>query len=216
MATVAVLSPHLDDVVFSCWHVLRSSHDVVVINVFTAVPAAGTAPPRWDRITAADGPAERMRLRLEEDAAALAIAGRRAENLGFVDSQYHDSAPTGRERLPTGAEVIAPASIGGHSDHELVRDVGLALTSEGRRVSLYADLPYATEFGWPVWSPAKTPTRSWTSTRTGHATSPRDTSLRSSSCPKRSSDRRSVRCAPIGASSPRWTEASSEGRRIRT
>ena len=157
MAPVAVLSPHLDDVVFSCWHVLRSSLDVVVINVFTAVPAAGTEPPRWDLITGAGDPAERMRLRLEEDAAALALAGRRADNLGFVDSQYRDGPPPGdildavRERLPPGADVLAPASIGGHSDHELVRDVGLALAGEGRNVSLYAELPYATAFGWPAW-----------------------------------------------------------------
>jgi LmbE family N-acetylglucosaminyl deacetylase len=157
MASAVLLSPHLDDVVFSCWHVLRSSQDVVVINVFTAVPAAGTEPPRWDRITGATDPAERMRLRLEEDAAALALAGRRAENLGFVDSQYRDGPPADgildavHERLPAGAEVLAPASIGGHSDHEHVRDVGLGLAADGRAVSFYADLPYATDFGWPAW-----------------------------------------------------------------
>ena len=102
MATVAFLSPHLDDAVFSCWYVLRSSRDVVALNVFTAVSPPGQATPRWDRITGADDPAARMRLRLEEDAAALALAGRRAANLHFVDSQYRDLgvalAGDGRER----------------------------------------------------------------------------------------------------------------------
>jgi hypothetical protein len=79
MATVVVLSPHLDDVVFSCWHLPRSSHDVVVINVFMAVPPDGMSCRAGTRITGARDPAERMRLRLEEDAAALALAGRRAE-----------------------------------------------------------------------------------------------------------------------------------------
>src|SRR6266542_4862128 len=97
-----------------------------------------------------------MRLRLEEDEAALALAGRRPENLGFMDSHYRDEPPRGileavRERLSDGGAVIAPAAIGGHSDHELVRDVGLALAAEGRDVSFYGDLPYSTAFGWPAW-----------------------------------------------------------------
>src|SRR6266540_1593147 len=156
MGPVAVLSPHLDDAVFSCWHVLVSARDVVVINVFTAIPPAGTKAPRWDRITGADDPEARMRLRLEEDEAALALAGRRPENLGFVDSHYRDEPPSDileavLGRLSDGGAVIAPAAIGGHSDHELVRDVGLALAAEGRDVSFYGDLPYSTAFGWPAW-----------------------------------------------------------------
>jgi LmbE family N-acetylglucosaminyl deacetylase len=151
-----VLSPHLDDAVLSCWHVLSSSADVVVLNVFTAIPPAGTQTPRWDRVTGSDDSADRMRQRLEEDAAALALAGRRSQNLGFVDSQYRAQPPDGlvdalRARLADDAAVIAPPAIGGHSDHELVRDAALVLADEGCDVALYGDLPYATEFGWPAW-----------------------------------------------------------------
>jgi LmbE family N-acetylglucosaminyl deacetylase len=156
VSSIAILSPHLDDAVFSCWHVLASSHSVVVINVFTAVPPASTETPPWDRITGADDPAERMQQRLAEDEAALARVGCRAENLDFLESQYRDDVVPQvfdaiGARLPNDARMLAPAGIGGHSDHELVRDAALALAEEGRDVTLYADLPYATEFGWPAW-----------------------------------------------------------------
>jgi LmbE family N-acetylglucosaminyl deacetylase len=97
-----------------------------------------------------------MRRRVAEDEAALGLAGRRAENLDFFDSQYRDGEPGDvagavRDRLADDALVLAPAAIGGHSDHKRVRDAGLALAAEGREVVFYADLPYATAFGWPSW-----------------------------------------------------------------
>jgi LmbE family N-acetylglucosaminyl deacetylase len=159
--SVAILSPHLDDAVFSCWHVLASPQKVAVINVFTAVPESAKEPPEWDRMTGADDAGERMRLRLEEDRAALALAGRHAQNLDFLESQYRDEPPNLvepiRESVADAQRVFAPAAIGGHSDHELVRDAALALAGEGREVLFYADLPYATEFGWPAWMSGEEP-----------------------------------------------------------
>jgi LmbE family N-acetylglucosaminyl deacetylase len=156
VSSVAILSPHLDDAVFSCWHVLASSRDVVVINVFTGIPPPRSETPAWDRITGAHDPAERMRARLQEDKAALALVDRRAENLDFLESQYRgDDVPqigdVIRKVLPDDVHLLAPAGIGGHSDHELVRDAALALGEQGRDLALYTDLPYATEFGWPAW-----------------------------------------------------------------
>jgi len=156
VSAVAILSPHLDDAVLSCWHLLASSDDVLVLNVFTGLPARGKPPAFWDRMTGADDSVERMHARLAEDEEALALAGRRADSLVFLDAQYREAAPTGiveavNERLRDDAAVFAPAGIGGHPDHELIRDVGLALAADGRRVSLYGDIPYATEFGWPPW-----------------------------------------------------------------
>jgi len=159
---VLVVSPHLDDAVFSCWHVLGSSRDVTVVNIFTAIPSAGTTLSTWDRMTGADEPSARMSARLKEDEAALSLAGRRAEHLGFMDNQYRHTPPEDllaavQPRIPHDAEVLAPAGIGGHPDHELVRDAGLALAATGTTVTFYADLPYATEFGWPCWMTGETP-----------------------------------------------------------
>jgi LmbE family N-acetylglucosaminyl deacetylase len=162
VGAVAILSPHLDDAVLSCWHVLTSSDEVVVINVFTGIPARGRPPAYWDRMSGADDSVDRMRERLAEDERALAFAGRRAEYLGFLDAQYREEPPGGilgaiRQRLPGDAALLAPAGIGGHPDHELVRDLALELASDGRDVSLYGDIPYATEFGWPAWMTGSAP-----------------------------------------------------------
>jgi LmbE family N-acetylglucosaminyl deacetylase len=158
-ANVVILSPHLDDAVFSCWHLLDSEHDVSVVNVFAGVPPAGTPLPRWDRITGARDPVERVRDRLKEDRAALALAGRKATNLRLVEAQYRRSRPTLEEvfppirmRLAGGQRLVAPAGIGGHSAHRLVRAAAFLLAAEGFPVSFFADVPYATEFGWPAWA----------------------------------------------------------------
>ena len=155
--TAAVLSPHLDDAVLSAWSALRSDDDVVVVNVFDGVPAAGTLG-RWDRVTGATDSSERMHERLQEDRRALELAGCRAVSLGLLEVEYRAGPPDPDElvralaRATGDAEVIwAPAGIGGHADHILVRDWALAEVMRGRALRLYADLPYAARHGWPAW-----------------------------------------------------------------
>ena len=89
-APVAVLSPHLDDAVLSAWSVLRRPGDVRVVNVCTAVPPPGPAPP-WDQLTGARDAAERMRERLDEDREALAKAGREA--VALAQDEAHAISP---------------------------------------------------------------------------------------------------------------------------
>jgi LmbE family N-acetylglucosaminyl deacetylase len=144
MATV-ILSPHLDDAVLSCWHLLSGQGELRVVNVFAGVPS-GTHG-WWDRITGADDSAERVRERRAEDRAALAIAGREATNLDLLDAQYrvNGSEPSAVDAvLPlveAGDAVWAPAALRPHRDHELVREAGLALREAGHPVCFYADLP---------------------------------------------------------------------------
>jgi LmbE family N-acetylglucosaminyl deacetylase len=152
-----VVSPHLDDALFSAWHLLAGAGDVRVVNVFTGMPPEGTVPPRWDRLTGARDSVQRMRERLDEDGRALGLAGRTAVGLDFLDSQYREgpvdagALEAALERAAGDAELVAPAGIGEHSDHVAVRDAALALVARGAPVSFYAELPYATEFGWPAW-----------------------------------------------------------------
>ncbi|MEA2374670.1 MAG: hypothetical protein QOD53_1133 [Thermoleophilaceae bacterium] len=156
-APAAVLSPHLDDAVLSAWSVLRRPGEVRVINVCTAVPPPGPAPP-WDRLTGARDAAERMRERLDEDREALAKAGRESVALGFLDAHYRD-APIDRDELTAAlsaavgavSELWAPAGIGAHVDHVQVRDAALDLAGGGPPIRLYAELPYAVRYGWPSW-----------------------------------------------------------------
>jgi LmbE family N-acetylglucosaminyl deacetylase len=153
-----ILSPHLDDAVLSCWHVLTQPVEVVVINVFAGVPAELAGPAWWDEHTGATSSAERVRERIEEDRRALAVAGRTAVNLGFLDEQYRPEdqplAPLTEQierLLDPGVRIYAPAAFANHADHMVVRAAALALRAEGFEVSLYADLPHATIRGWPAW-----------------------------------------------------------------
>jgi hypothetical protein len=153
-----ILSPHFDDAVLSCWHVLASADEVLVVNVFAGEPAAG-ALGWWDRFAGATDSAAAVRTRIEEDRQALALAGRTAVNLPFLDGQYRqgDQAPGEivealRGVLAAGARIYAPASLGDHHrDHTAVRAAALALRAEGANVVLYADVPHATLDGWPRW-----------------------------------------------------------------
>jgi LmbE family N-acetylglucosaminyl deacetylase len=156
-ATV-ILSPHFDDAVLSCWHLLAGPGEVLVVNVFGGVPAAG-ALGWWDELAGASDSAAAVRARVEEDRQALALAGRRAVNLPLLDGQYRKSDQAPREIVQAlrgvlldGARIYAPASLGDHHrDHTAVCAAALALRAEGASVALYADLPHATVSGWPRW-----------------------------------------------------------------
>ena len=156
--SLVVLSPHLDDAVLSCWHLLAGSDAVTVVNVFTGSPAPGTQPPRWDRETGAHDPVARMRERRAEDRRALDLVGRASVNLGLLDAQYGGVRspirpllmPLQRWRDPS-TVLYAPAALGRHPDHAVVRDAALDLARAGWRVVLYADLPHGIRHGWPAW-----------------------------------------------------------------
>lgn len=156
--TIAILSPHLDDAVLSCWHVLRAAQPVAVINVFAGAPPANSAPGHWDRITDARDPAERVRERRAEDRAALALVDRVPVNLELLDDQHRPGTPrlddVFEAILPAIGDVdelYAPAALCDHADHSILRDLAVGLAAQGARVHLYADLPHAIPEGWPAW-----------------------------------------------------------------
>lgn len=153
-----ILSPHLDDAVLSCWHLLSGPGEVRVINVFAGSPPPGSGASWWDRETGATDSATRMQERRAEDSEAFAIAGRTATHLDFLDEQYEPAdqsldviVATLDELIPADAVVYAPAALGEHGDHERVRSAALALAASGRTVRLYADHPHAVRRGWPTW-----------------------------------------------------------------
>ena len=153
-----IMSPHLDDAVLSCWHLLCGPGDVGVINVFAGSPPPGSAPSWWDRATGATDSAVRMKERRAEDREAFAIAGRTATHLDFLDEQYEppdqsiaEIAVKLRELIDPEVMVYAPAALGEHGDHERVRSAALELAASGQPVRLYADYPHAVERGWPSW-----------------------------------------------------------------
>jgi LmbE family N-acetylglucosaminyl deacetylase len=154
-----VLSPHLDDAVLSCWHLLDAPAPAAVRNVFDGAPPPGTPVAWWDRLTGAADSAARMAERRREDRSALAVAGARALGLGLLDHQYRGAPPAtaalaGRLAacVPAGAVLHAPAGLAGHPDHLVVRDAAFCLAAvAGHTLVLYADLPHAILRGWPSW-----------------------------------------------------------------
>ncbi len=154
-----VLSPHLDDAVFSTFKIL--DRDAVVVTLCTASPAVNSVCSNYDKLTCALDPAQRYRERQVEDLKAAATGGWRPIHYGLLDSPYRldDPDPVAVAQGVADAvdeahlaELWIPAGIGGHRDHILARTIGLNLGDIlDIPIHFYADLPYATTFGWPGW-----------------------------------------------------------------
>jgi LmbE family N-acetylglucosaminyl deacetylase len=147
-----VVSPHLDDAVLSCWHLLENANTTVV-TVFTALPEPGTSG-WWDKLTGADDSRARVRERLAEDQRAMSLTGASSVHLDLLDEQYrrNGAAPPVAEALAEHVEgadaVYAPLGVWLSEDHELVRDATLGLRAD---VRFYADHPHAAIWGLPSW-----------------------------------------------------------------
>jgi LmbE family N-acetylglucosaminyl deacetylase len=160
-APPVVLSPHFDDAVLDCFALLSAAAPVRVVNVFAAPPRQRCLTD-WDHTCGATDSVEWTERRRAEDGEALALLGRASADLPFrqasVRELENERPPSLRalERavalaVGSAGEVHAPAGIGGHADHELVRDLALRLARRGFPVRLHADLPYAVRGGWPSW-----------------------------------------------------------------
>jgi LmbE family N-acetylglucosaminyl deacetylase len=161
-APVVVLSPHFDDSVLDFWSVLTAAREVAVLNVFAGLPRKACLTD-WDRFCGATDSVEWTKRRSEEDARALALAGRTAINLPLVQrssclasgeppAELADIASAVGAVLAAASAVYAPAAIGEHPDHVLVREFALLFARCGMPTFLAADLPYAVRSGgWPIW-----------------------------------------------------------------
>lgn len=157
MGRTVILSPHLDDAVFSCWKLLTRDQ-ALVITICAGLPSGRTRPAYYDGLSGSSSPRERFHERRAEDAEVLEAVGAQYVHLDVLDAPYRRRrvapvtiAETVHALIPLSANVVGPAAIGGHPDHLLVREVALILRDRGRPVSLFADVPYATRYGWPGW-----------------------------------------------------------------
>jgi LmbE family N-acetylglucosaminyl deacetylase len=85
-----VVSPHLDDAVFSCGMLLATHPGSVVCTVFAGEPPTRQSTT-WDRASGFADSHEAMCARQWEDHRALALCGAYAVHLPFLDSQYASS-----------------------------------------------------------------------------------------------------------------------------
>jgi LmbE family N-acetylglucosaminyl deacetylase len=153
-----VVSPHLDDAVLSAWLVLHGQPGTRVVTCFAGDPPDSRVGV-WDTRTGVPGGPDAIRARRAEDRRALAHSGSVPVHLGLPDAQYRDgndeetAARLVEElepRLVDAEQVWLPAGLGGHVDHVLARQAGLAASDGAVQRFLYADLPYAGQPAWPV------------------------------------------------------------------
>lgn len=149
--TALYVSPHLDDVVFSCAGSLLSraakGERIAVCTVFSS-----------------GVPDRRYASRRADDATALNALGAEAVYLGFLDAPARtgkrpsfDSLVFGADVMPALVNAVAtaikrvadrveahevwlPLAVGGHVDHRTVHEAHAAL---GGRVRFYEERPYA-------------------------------------------------------------------------
>jgi LmbE family N-acetylglucosaminyl deacetylase len=149
---MVIISPHLDDAVFSCGQLMATHPGASVVTVFAGIPSKDAPLPPWDERCGFTSAHEAVKKRREEDKRAMAVLTARPLWLDFLDSQY--------ERTPTVADLAQALSLAlrpldtsrvllplglFHSDHLLTHAAALeALRLMGgrRRVHLYEDLPY--------------------------------------------------------------------------
>lgn len=138
-----VVSPHLDDAVFSCGEHLEPG--ATVITVMAGIPER-REPTHWDELAGFGSPKAHVEARWREDIQSLDALGLgMPTHLDFLDSQYappasqHDISAALRRLLPDGAVVMVPLGLR-HPDHETV---GRACRLLDRRELIgYGELPY--------------------------------------------------------------------------
>lgn len=132
--SLVVISPHLDDAVFSCGNLIAARHQTTVITVFAGIPEPDMPAPEWDRRAGFSSAAAAVTARRAEDQRALRRLDATPLWLEFFDSQY--GIATSKEGLAThlhevltgfaGATIAAPLGLF-HSDHWLVQQAALGL-----------------------------------------------------------------------------------------
>lgn len=151
-----VISPHLDDAVFSCGDWLAAHPGTVVVTVFAGLPANVPAHTEWDARCGFSTAMQAITVRRREDCAALERLGCTASWLAFSDAQYGDtpsdealsaalqSALRGY-RLDT---LLMPIGLF-HSDHLLVHAALRSVLPELAPAALiaYEDVPYRSQPG---------------------------------------------------------------------
>jgi LmbE family N-acetylglucosaminyl deacetylase len=152
-AQVLVLSPHLDDAVFSCGGLLAELQDPIVVTVFAGFPLPALPLQEWDAACGFCSGGEAVTVRREEDDAALRVLCATPEHLNFLDSQYGASPPLAELTQALDALIAArhpdivllPLGLQ-HGDHVLLCDAALAGAARTSWIA-YEDVPYRSRPG---------------------------------------------------------------------
>jgi LmbE family N-acetylglucosaminyl deacetylase len=148
---LVVISPHLDDAVFSCG-ALIAKHQTRVVSICSGMPAEEVPPGDFDVMAGFRSGADAIRQRRVEDVQAAAVLGCEMVHMGCVEDQYdRESGHPDRvrravdaalESVEAGDILLGPLGLR-NPDHELVRyafcDRVVAMDCAAW---LYEELPY--------------------------------------------------------------------------
>lgn len=135
----AVISPHLDDGIFSCGQLLAALPGGMVITAFAGRPGPEQALTLWDSAGGFDAGCDVVAARRAEDRAALDVLAATPVWLDFCDRQYGQSASI--EALARGIEtalkrhrvqsVLLPLGLH-HRDHRRLHSACLSAMQRDR------------------------------------------------------------------------------------
>ena len=156
--SLVVISPHLDDAVFSCGSLLARCPGSTVVTVFTGVPPDPGVLTDWDSACGFASAGESLRARHEENRRALGMLRCEGRSLDLLDCQYIDCPDAGMPRLTEAllstVHELAPDAVAiplglFHGDHIRVSDAALLTweTWPGMSWFLYEDAPYRAQPG---------------------------------------------------------------------
>ncbi len=149
---IFIVSPHLDDAVFSCALMLAGHPESVVCTVLAGTPEAPLRR-RWDLDSGFADSSAALRARLREDDEALRLLAASPLRLPFLDGQYGDPPPVSRiaaaladelKRHP-GLPLLIPMGLW-HSDHVVISDACCEMLGllERAECLIYEDALYRT------------------------------------------------------------------------
>ena len=151
MARSVVISPHLDDGIFSNYKVLtESKNERLLITVFSGVPKKNKITV-WDLLCAKTTSEKTMKLRHKENLSVCRLLKLDHLELNFLDHQYKKNINLSRiyeqiKKVVKSDDIlyfpIAFGSIYSHPDHEILRNIGIKFLNNNYNVRFYADLPY--------------------------------------------------------------------------
>lgn len=145
-----VISPHLDDAVFSVGQILAANPGATVATVFAGTPGGGVTP--YDESAGFTDSAGAVAARRREDIAALDILGAHPEHGPFLDGQYEPHRTRAeivdwiRSHTSGHDIVLIPVGVH-HPDHLDASAAAKATIEPGQQIWLYEELPY--RVFWP-------------------------------------------------------------------
>jgi len=152
---VVVVSPHLDDAIFSLGaaiaHAVRTGARIEVLTVFAGDPQSDARAGDWDARSGFSTEGQAATSRREEDREACAFLGAKPQWLTFGDEQYDRH---GGEQEVWSAVASATASADSvlvpgfpltNADHAWLSELLIRRGLACRRIALYAEQPYAFE-----------------------------------------------------------------------